>query len=359
MNITEFDTVVKHYKNLDRDFNANDILKIWNVNIKQSCLWIERRKNKKYRALLTGDLKHLLKSKIEQSFGKAIIDSRKYPYWILDKNNVERIIELVSEYGTKRITNNLSYIKKKKSGRIYFFTSRISLNNFETLISYRKSSNKSLNNYYKDRLGKGKVFVVELINGRIEFAPSKFIGYKNNSKSVHEKLYNTGRDGRKTDDALHNYYGRELFDENLHQLLNYFFEENGIESSPYKNKTDAKYLFDKDNYDEILRIGRSSIPFFDKRDVEKYSIYGGQPYRTENRELFNIGREIRDKLHEKTNYWAKNIHVPEFVIEEGTNWQIMGIFSSYTWARILKPQYKDYRVYFTVGLDYTYKSIGL
>ena len=97
------------------------------------------------------------------------------------------------------------------------------INNFRTLISYRKSNNHELNKYYYDWLKAGKVFVIEIIDGVLEFAPSKFVGYKNNTKEIHEKLHNNGRDGRNTDSMMLQFYRMVDKDEDLNQLLNYFF----------------------------------------------------------------------------------------------------------------------------------------
>jgi hypothetical protein len=232
------------------------------------------------------------------------------------------------------------------------------LANIKELVSYRDSVNISQKEYYKERIKKGKVFVVEILNGNIEFTPSKFVGYKNNTMENHKKLQSIERDGRDTDAQLVNLQYKKIEnDEKINQLFSYFSERHDLDVSPYKTNSSLKYLIKKDNYKDIIDIGYKKIPFYNVEDIRNLSVNGGKKYRKEDSNDVKIGLEIRDKLYEKTNYWARSIKVPGFIIEEGTNWQVMGYFAQYTWARILKQRYKDYRVYFTIGVDYGQKAL--
>ena len=59
--------------------------------------------------------------------------------------------------------------------------------NILTLYSYLQNEEEEY--YYewaKERLSQGRNFVVEAIDGKLYFAPSRFVGYKQNSLEKHE-----------------------------------------------------------------------------------------------------------------------------------------------------------------------------
>lgn len=231
------------------------------------------------------------------------------------------------------------------------------LENFRTFISYRNNKVPELNNFYHEKMRSGKVFVIQIINGSLEFVPSKFIGYRSNSYEIHKKLYNKGRSGTDADAAIHKIYGMERIDDKLDQIINYFFEIHHIQSTPYKSKANLKYLYDNDKLKNILEIGLNKISFFSATDIEKYSVYAGQKYRKDNPTDVINGKEIRDRLFEKTNHWMRQTNYGKFTYKETTKWQINGYFSSYTWSKIVKPEYSDKKIYFTVGVDYQRKAL--
>ena len=78
------------------------------------------------------------------------------------------------------------------------------IKNIKTLYSYlRNRDNDESYQWAIERMKKGKNYVVEIINGHICFAPSRFVGYKDNTKEKHEE--NQGQ-GTTTDDELENFY---------------------------------------------------------------------------------------------------------------------------------------------------------
>ena len=76
--------------------------------------------------------------------------------------------------------------------------------NIMTLYSYLKGE---LGNEYKnwaiDKMVRGKNFVVEVIDLKICFAPSRFVGYIDNSKDKHDENHG---DGTQTDEKIKIYY---------------------------------------------------------------------------------------------------------------------------------------------------------
>lgn len=60
----------------------------------------------------------------------------------------------------------------------------------------------------------------------------------------------------------------------------------------------------------------------------------------------------------KTAYWAKEVadRLPGFTMEIKSAWQRYGYFSSYSWARIFRPEDKDRDIFFTVGVDREHKK---
>ncbi len=79
--------------------------------------------------------------------------------------------------------------------------------NIDQLASYL-SERSGLNREFSKRLvQRGICFVIATRNGRDFFAPSRFVGYKSNSRHAHEA--NNEKDGRQTNLAITRVLGRE------------------------------------------------------------------------------------------------------------------------------------------------------
>ena len=88
----------------------------------------------------------------------------------------------------------------------YIETREDIISNIETLYSYlHGDSGKESMLWAVDRLKRGKNMVVEVINNHIFFAPSRFVGYINNTKDKHEENHGNGTD---TDNVLKEYYNK-------------------------------------------------------------------------------------------------------------------------------------------------------
>lgn len=134
----------------------------------------------------------------------------------------------------------------------YIETREDIISNIETLYSYLHgdSGEKSML-WAVDRLKLGKNMVVEVINNHIFFAPSRFVGYINNTKDKHEKNHGNGND---TDNVLKDYYNK-IQDGRLDAVLQH-------ELSKY-NESSAKksYWIHKDtDVEEVLKYAQMRTP---------------------------------------------------------------------------------------------------
>lgn len=137
--------------------------------------------------------------------------------------------------------------------------------NILTLYAYLQNEEEEY--YYewaKERLSQGRNFVVEAIDGKLYFAPSRFVGYKQNSLEKHEN--NSGKSGTETDKELKRFY--KLID--VESALDDYFIETLAQYG--KTKTSWKFWIPKDsNIEEIL----SSLNNTNTRakDMNDYSNY--------------------------------------------------------------------------------------
>lgn len=81
-----------------------------------------------------------------------------------------------------------------------------------------------------DKMKRGKNFVVEVIDGKVCFAPSRFVGYINNTKDKHEKNHG---DGTQTDGLMKQFY-TIISDERLDHAFQVAIEPFGITTGPKK-----------------------------------------------------------------------------------------------------------------------------
>lgn len=78
------------------------------------------------------------------------------------------------------------------------------ITNIKTLYSYLNGEQSDeYKNWAIEKMARGKNFVVEIINSKIYFAPSRFVGYRNNTKEKHEENHG---DGRLTDEKISVFY---------------------------------------------------------------------------------------------------------------------------------------------------------
>lgn len=111
------------------------------------------------------------------------------------------------------------------------------ISNIETLYSYlHGESGEDYKQWAVDKLKRGKNMVVEVIDGHICFAPSRFVGYLNNTKDKHDENHGDGTD---TDKRINLYY-QKVADERLDALMQ-------AELSKYEEASaNKKYWIPKD-----------------------------------------------------------------------------------------------------------------
>lgn len=125
--------------------------------------------------------------------------------------------------------------------------------NIQTLYAYL---NGEVDDEHKDwALGlmtRGKNYVIELIGNKIHFAPSRFVGYMDNTMEKHEENHG---DGTQTDDKIKSYY-QKVQDERLDALLQTAMSKYGITLSS------KKYWIDKNStVDNIVKSAHLSTPY--------------------------------------------------------------------------------------------------
>lgn len=137
--------------------------------------------------------------------------------------------------------------------------------NILTLYSYLQSEEEEF--YYewaKERLSQGRNFVVEAIDGKLYFAPSRFVGYKQNSLEKHEN--NSGKSGTETDKELKRFY--KLID--VESVLDDYFIETLAQYG--KAKTSWKFWIPKDSsVEELLStLNKTNTQAKDMNDYSNY-----------------------------------------------------------------------------------------
>ena len=112
--------------------------------------------------------------------------------------------------------------------RTDFIESRVDVvKNIYTLYSYANSSEAEDKEWAIQRFSKGKWFVVEPFGNTLLFAPSRFVGYKNNTREKHISNYGDGTQTNKKLRELSLY--KEMSDEYLSEQFECFMNTLGIE----------------------------------------------------------------------------------------------------------------------------------
>lgn len=103
--------------------------------------------------------------------------------------------------------------------------------NVRTLYSYLNGDEgQESKEWAIDKMKRGKNYVVEIIDDKICFAPSRFAGYIDNTKDKHEENHG---DGTQTDDLMPQFYTK-VVDERLDLAFQEAIEPFGISTGPKK-----------------------------------------------------------------------------------------------------------------------------
>lgn len=137
------------------------------------------------------------------------------------------------------------------------------ISNIETLYSYLHcESDEEYKQWAVDKLKRGKNMVVEVIDGHICFAPSRFVGYLNNTKDKHDENHGDGTD---TDNILKTYYNK-IEDGRLDFILQRELAKHG------ESSTEKKYWIHNDtNVEEILKVEQVQAPILPlRKEYDKF-----------------------------------------------------------------------------------------
>ena len=174
------------------------------------------------------------------------------------------------------------------------------IQNIKTLYSYLKDKDNEEN--YKwalARIKNGKWYVVEIVNSHVCFSPSRFVGYKNNTKELHTENHG---DGQQTNEVLEKFY-KSVEDERLDTIFQQELSKYNL-SSERKKYWIPKEMSIEDilSFTEIYKIkywiGRVSYDYYWQKAVDnkmwigQYR-YGIQDSRTVSN-ILNCITEIKE-----------------------------------------------------------------
>lgn len=137
------------------------------------------------------------------------------------------------------------------------------ISNIETLYSYlHGESGEDHKQWAIDRLKLGKNMVVEVINGHICFAPSRFVGYVNNTREKHDDNHGDGTD---TDNVLKTYYNK-VQDGRLDLILQKELAKHG------ESCEEKKYwIHNETTIEDILKVEQVYVPILPlKTEYDKF-----------------------------------------------------------------------------------------
>ena len=137
------------------------------------------------------------------------------------------------------------------------------ISNIETLYSYlHGESGEDYKQWAIDRLKLGKNMVVEVIDGHICFAPSRFVGYLNNTREKNEEKPGNGTD---TDKVLKTYYNKVL-DGRLDFILQKELAKHG------ESCAEKKYwIYNETTVDDILKVEQVYAPILPlRKEYDKF-----------------------------------------------------------------------------------------
>lgn len=131
------------------------------------------------------------------------------------------------------------------------------ISNIETLYSYLHGKSGEDNMQWAvDKLKRGKNMVVEVIDNHICFAPSRFVGYLNNTREKHDENHGDGTD---TDNVLKMYYNK-VQDGRLDFILQKELAKYG------ESCAEKKYwIHDKTTVEDIIKVEQVHAPMLPLR----------------------------------------------------------------------------------------------
>lgn len=106
------------------------------------------------------------------------------------------------------------------------------IKNLDKVEGYLSSGSEELYDAMAQYIARGRVFVSYIVNGEYHFAPSRFVGYKDNTLVKHQN--NQEKDGKKTTPAITHILGSRVRDSRLEKAYLNYCEWLGVTPSKHK-----------------------------------------------------------------------------------------------------------------------------
>ncbi len=181
-------------------------------------------------------------------------------------------------------------------------------------------------------------FITATIIGKQEFVPISLL-YKNYDR--YQTLFD-----------LYEVFGEPETNEELNLRLKGFYSEYNLEWPEDNNNAITYYIKPTPPKD--------TSAFFNTDVIEKLSNYAGTHYKASDAFLKDLGNTYAEEIVDKTNAWVDSLTLPlGYVIEPERYWQVAGRFKSFTWAKIYKEEFKDQKIFFSVGVDVQNKKLTI
>lgn len=190
---------------------------------------------------------------------------------------------------------------------------------------------------YKDSFSNPYSFITATIGGQQEFVPISLLCQNHDQYQTLLDLYQV--------------FGNPASNESLNGRLREFYGEHAIDWPDHVDENDVTYYVKP----SPKTPGNS---LFDPSAIDKLSNYAGTHYKASDAFLKDLGNTYASEIVDKTNKWGESILLPNgYTIELERYWQVAGRFKSFTWAKVYKEEYKDKKIFFSVGVDVQNKVI--
>jgi hypothetical protein len=139
---------------------------------------------------------------------------------------IKKLFEIIDQYGT--LDNMVEEISAMSHDIKVIESQQDLIDNIKKFVEYRESVNSEERNFYKKRVQNGNSYVVDVVEGKLEFAPSRTVGYKNLNRLRYEPQINQEIDGRITNPILEQVIGKRKQSKKIDQALKLFLKNLGI-----------------------------------------------------------------------------------------------------------------------------------
>lgn len=166
-----------------------------------------------------------------------------------------------------------------------------------TVFDRELNEESDISDFYHELVKRGKVFVSYIVGDEYRFAPSRYIGYKNNSKEKH--LNNKEKSGRRTTPRIKKILGKYIADRKKSKRFIKFTRKLDIKPNGNKWKFfhEEVFLPSDENEIEPSKLDRSRMA------------KGGQGYSLSSKErkaVENHAMKLAKKHYENEGYQVKD-----------------------------------------------------